>query len=73
MSTADLIRIEADIADLPPDSQLRVNTLADILRDFIARDSEMDETSLAMLLVMKELSEEDVAIEMELAAGQTRQ
>jgi hypothetical protein len=73
MINSDLIRIEADIADLPPDSQLRVNTLADILRDFIARDSEMDETSLAMLLVMEELSEEDVAIEMELAAGQTRQ
>jgi hypothetical protein len=73
MSTEDITEIESAIAALPPDSQLRVNTVAEMLRDMISHDSEVDETWCAMLLVMEELNTEDETIEMDLAAGETRQ
>jgi len=73
MSTPVTESLEADLAELPPESQLRVNTIADMLRDMIGRDSESDETCLAMLLVLEEIDEEDLAVEMDLAQGETRQ
>lgn len=73
MSTPVTESLEADLAELPPESQLRVNTIADMPRDMIGRDSESDETCLAMLLVLEEIDEEDLAVEMDLAQGETRQ
>jgi hypothetical protein len=45
--------INAEIADLPPDAQVRVNAIADMLRGALMQD-EFGETELAMLLVLEE-------------------
>lgn len=73
MSTPVTESLEADLAELPAESQLRVNAIADMLRDMIGRDSESDETCLAMLLVLEEIDEEDLAVETDLARRETRQ
>jgi hypothetical protein len=46
--------ITTEIADLPPEAQMRVNTIADMLRAIAETDAE-DETELAMLLVLEEI------------------
>jgi hypothetical protein len=45
--------INAEIADLPPEAQIRVNAIADMLRGALMQD-EFGETELAMLLVLEE-------------------
>ena len=73
MNNHDIAEIEADIAELPMESQLRVNMIADMLRDMMDRDSESSETTLAMLIVMEEWGADNDAVEMDLAKGMTRQ
>lgn len=73
MPTPTVASLEADIADMPVESQLRINTITDMLRDMISRDSESDETCFAMLVVMAEIDAEDAAVEMDLAKEETRQ
>lgn len=48
------VSIDAEIADLPPEAQIRVNTIADMLRGLAATDA-LVETELAMLLVLEEI------------------
>jgi hypothetical protein len=73
MNNHDIAEIEADIAELPMESQLRVNMIADMLRDMMDRDSESSETTFAMLIVMEEWGADNDAVEMDLAKGMTRQ
>lgn len=73
MNNHDIAEIEADIAELPMESQLRVNMIADMLRDMMDRDSESSETTLAMLIVMEEWGADNDAVEMDLAEGETQQ
>jgi hypothetical protein len=54
--------ISADIADLSPEAQLRVDTIADMLRGLMQTDAS-DETELAMLLVLEEINDDFEACE----------
>ena len=54
--------INAEIAELPAEAQIRVNTIADMLRSLSMTD-EMDETMLAMILVLEEIHNDDEACE----------
>lgn len=55
-------QINAEIADLPPEVQIRVNVIAEMLRGMLCADV-LHETELAMTLVIAELEEEDQAVE----------
>lgn len=52
--------LEATIAQLSPELQIRVNVIAEAIRGFLACDVCM-ETELAMHLVITELDEDDTA------------
>jgi len=52
--------IESTISELTPDEQIRINTIADMLRAMLCHDED-GETELAMLLVMEELNEDSEA------------
>lgn len=53
--------IESSIAELPPEDQIRVNAIADMLRAMLCHDED-GETELAMLLVMEELNDDSEAM-----------
>lgn len=55
-----LQEIESTIAELPPDDQIRINTIADMLRAMLCHDTE-GETELAILLVIEELNDDSEA------------
>lgn len=55
-------QINAEISDLPPEVQIRVNVIAEMLRGMLCADV-LHETELAMTLVIAELEEEDQAVE----------
>lgn len=55
-------QINAEIANLPPEVQIRVNVIAEMLRGMLCADV-LHETELAMTLVIAELEEEDQAVE----------
>jgi hypothetical protein len=64
-----LQEIESSIAELPVDEQIRINTIADMLRAMLCHDMN-GETELAMLLMMEELNDDSEATE---GAEETRQ
>jgi hypothetical protein len=64
-----LEEIETAIAELSSDAQVRVNTIADMLRAMLCHDENGD-VELAMLLVMEELNDDSEACE---HVGETRQ
>jgi hypothetical protein len=51
-----LQEIESTIENLPPELQIRINTIADMLRAMQMNDCQ-DETQLAILLIMEEFNE----------------
>ena len=55
MTTAEL---EATIAELPPELQIRVNVIAEMLRGMLCADVKF-ETELAMFVVQSEIEESD--------------
>ena len=55
MTTAE---IEAAIAELPPELQIRVNVIAEMLRGMLCADVQF-ETELAMFVVQSEIEESD--------------
>jgi hypothetical protein len=67
-----LQEVEATIATLDPEVQIRINTIVDILRALAASDTD-GETEFAMLLVMEEINEDDVAIAEAEAKGAVKQ
>jgi hemerythrin superfamily protein len=73
MSDTHLAELEADLAALAPESQLRVNMVRDIIRDLMSHDSASEESVFAMLLVMEETDADDAACELALAEGEARQ
>ena len=54
------VELNAAIAELPPELQIRVNVIAEMLRGALANDVQF-ETELAMWVVEAELAEEDEA------------
>jgi hypothetical protein len=57
MTTSEL---NAAIAELPPELQIRVNVIAEMLRGLMCSDVQF-ETELAMWVVEAEITEEDEA------------
>ena len=53
-------QINAEIADLPPEVQIRVNVIAEMLRGMLCADV-LHETELACSLVLAEVEEDDQA------------
>jgi hypothetical protein len=60
MTSVELNAAIAAIAELPPELQIRVNVIAEMLRGALANDVQF-ETELAMWVVEAELAEEDEA------------
>ena len=54
--------LESEISTLDPEAQLRINTIADMLRAMLCHDTD-GETELAMLLVIEELNDDSEATE----------
>jgi hypothetical protein len=54
------VELNAAIAELPPELQIRVNVIAEMLRGALANDVRF-ETELAMWLVESEIAQEDEA------------
>lgn len=54
---SEVTQINAAIADLPPEVQIRVNVIAEMLRGMLCADV-LCETELAMTLVIAELEED---------------
>ena len=71
MSTHHVARLKEDIAQMPSKSRMRVNAVAEVVRNLRRGDSDQGETVVALLLVMEEIHlEEELG---RLSIGATRQ